>query len=441
MPEMANYFIPSGYLTFFRLTKIRQIVSRSLSNKRKIINDPVHGFITVSGDLLLGLVENPLLQRLRRIRQLGMTSYVYPGALHTRFHHALGAMHLMQDALETLKLKGIEITDKETESTLAAILLHDIGHGPYSHALEHSIVSDINHEEISLLFMQKLNAEYHGQLDMAISIFTNTYPKKFLHQLVSGQLDTDRLDYLKRDSFFTGVSEGVINTERIIKMLTVHNDELVVEDKGIYSIEKFIVARRLMYWQVYYHKTVVAAENMLISLLKRAKELISKGVSLHATPALDFFLRSNLNANDFQSRPEVEDWFAQLDDYDIMSAIKVWAKHSDPVLSFLSDSLISRRLFRIVIKNEPFSASEISIVEKSIQEEWPTLNAHELTYFIQQGSITNNAYNPGSDKIKLLYRNGDVSDITESSDQINVSVLSVSITRHFLVFPKTIQAF
>ncbi|KAF0201236.1 MAG: metal dependent [Bacteroidetes bacterium] len=370
-----------------------------------------------------------------------MTSYVYPGALHTRFHHALGAMHLMQDALETLKLKGIEITDKETESTLAAILLHDIGHGPYSHALEHSIVSDINHEEISLLFMQKLNEENHGKLDMAISIFTNTYSKKFLHQLVSGQLDTDRLDYLKRDSFFTGVSEGVINTERIIKMLMVHNDELVVEDKGIYSIEKFIVARRLMYWQVYYHKTVVAAENMLISLLKRAKELISEGVSLHATPALDFFLRNKLNANDFQSKPEVSDWFAQLDDYDIMSAIKVWSKHSDPVLSFLSDSLISRRLFRIVIKNEPFTTSEISAIEQSLQKMWPLLDAHELAYFIMQGSITNNAYNPESDKIKLLYRNGDVSDITESSDQINVSVLSVSISRHFLIFPKTIQAF
>ncbi len=406
------------------------------SSKRKIINDPVHGFVTISGDLLFNLVEHPLVQRLRRIRQLGLTSYVYPGALHTRFHHALGAMHLMQEAIDTLRLKGIDISEEEAEATLAAILLHDIGHGPYSHALEHSIVSGISHEEISLIFMKQLDEEYGGKLEMAIRIFTNNYPKKFLHQLVSGQLDTDRLDYLKRDSFFTGVSEGVINTERIIKMLTVKDDELMVEDKGIYSIEKFIVARRLMYWQVYYHKTVVAAENMLISLLKRAKSLILKGEFLFATPSLLFFLNNNLNAGDFHTKPEISGWFAQLDDYDILSAMKVWVNHPDPVLSLLSQGLISRRLFRIIIRNKPFTEEEIREVKNAIRSNWPGLSETELSYLIAQGTITNNAYNPESDKIKLLYRNGEVSDIADSSDQINVSLLSGTISKHFLSFPK-----
>ena len=411
------------------------------SSKRKIINDPVHGFITISGDLLFNLVEHPLFQRLRRIRQLGLTSYVYPGALHTRFHHALGAMHLMQEAIDTLRLKGIDISDEEAEATLAAILLHDIGHGPYSHALEHSIVSGISHEEISLIFMKQLNEAHDGRLEMAIRIFSNNYPKKFLHQLVSGQLDTDRLDYLKRDSFFTGVSEGVINTERIIKMLTVKDDELMVEDKGIYSIEKFIVARRLMYWQVYYHKTVVAAENMLIGLLKRAKSLILQGESLFATPSLLFFLSNNLDSNDFHTNREVSDWFAQLDDYDILSAMKVWVNHPDPVLSLLSQGLVSRRLFRIIIRNEPFTEEEIQQVKNAIRLSWPGLSQTELSYFIAQGTITNNAYNPESDKIKLLYRNGEVSDIADSSDQINVSLLSGTISKHFLTFPKTVKVF
>ncbi|MDY0102537.1 MAG: HD domain-containing protein [Lentimicrobium sp.] len=411
------------------------------SLKRKIINDPVHGFITISGDLLFSLVEHPLVQRLRRIRQLGLTSYVYPGALHTRFHHAIGAMHLMQEAIDTLRLKGIDISDDEGEATLAAILLHDIGHGPYSHALEHSIVSGISHEEISLIYMKQLNSEYDGKLEMAIRIFTNDYPKKFLHQLVSGQLDTDRLDYLKRDSFFTGVSEGVINTERIIKMLTVKDDELMVEDKGIYSIEKFIVARRLMYWQVYYHKTVVAAENMLINLLKRAKSLILQGESLFATPSLLFFLSNKLDSNDFYTKREVPDWFAQLDDYDILSAMKVWVNNPDPVLSFLSKGLISRRLFRIIIRNEPFADIEIQQVKNAIQLSWPNLNQTELSYFIGEGTITNNAYNPVNDKIKLLYRNGQVNDIADSSDQINVSLLSGTISKHFLTFPKMVEVF
>lgn len=416
-------------------------MSRISANKRKIINDPVHGFITINGNLLLGLVEHPLMQRLRRIRQLGLTSYVYPGALHTRFHHALGAMHLMQEALDTLRLKGIEISDKEAEATLAAILMHDIGHGPYSHALEHSLVNGCSHEDISLIFMQILNKENEGKLSKAIEIFSGTYHKKFLHQLVSGQLDTDRLDYLKRDSFFTGVSEGVINTERIIKMLTVHDDELLVEDKGIYSIEKFIVARRLMYWQVYYHKTVVAAENMLINLLKRAKELISEGIQVFATPALDFFLRNNFGAEDFRNKPEVSEKFALLDDYDIMASLKVWINHSDTVLAFLSNSLLKRKLFRIIIRNDAFQQNEIDAVKQAIKAEWSQLSETEAGYLYMQGTITNNAYNPETDKIKLLYRNGEVNDITQASDQINVSLLSGTVTRHFLIFPKTIQAF
>lgn len=416
-------------------------MSWNSANKRKIINDPVHGFITINGTLLLGLIEHPLMQRLRRIRQLGLTSYVYPGALHTRFHHALGAMHLMQEALDTLRLKGIEISEDEAESTLAAILMHDIGHGPYSHALEHSLVSGTSHEDISLIFMQQLNQENDGKLSKAIEIFSGTYHKKFLHQLVSGQLDTDRLDYLKRDSFFTGVSEGVINTERIIKMLTVHNDELLVEDKGIYSIEKFIVARRLMYWQVYYHKTVVAAENMLINLLSRAKELISEGRQVFATPALEYFLRNNFGAEDFKNKPEVSEKFAQLDDYDIMTSIKVWISHPDPILAFLSNSLLKRKLFRIIIRNEAFQQNEIESVKQAIKREWKKLSESGTSYLCMQGTITNNAYNPETDKIKLLYRNGDVTDITKASDQINVSLLPGTVTRHFLIFPKTIQAF
>lgn len=389
--------------------------------------------------MLFNLVEHPLMQRLRRIRQLGLTSYVYPGALHTRFHHALGAMHLMQEAIDTLRLKGIDITAEEAEATLSAILLHDIGHGPFSHALEHSIVSGITHEEISLIFMKQLNVEFQGKLEMAIRIFSNEYPKKFLHQLVSGQLDTDRLDYLKRDSFFTGVSEGVISTERIIKMLTVKDDELMVEDKGIYSIEKFIVARRLMYWQVYYHKTVVAAENMLINLLKRAKILMMQGKNLFATPSLLYFLNHDVNADDFFENEEASGWFAQLDDYDILSAMKVWTTHPDPVLSTLSEGLISRKLFRTIIRSEPFTDEEIAEVQHAISINWPGLSEDDISFFISRGIISNNAYNHESDKIKLLYRNGEVKDITESSDQINVSLLSGARSKYFLSFPKNIR--
>lgn len=407
-------------------------------NKRKIINDPVYGFVTISSELLFDLIEHPWFQRLRRIRQLGMTGLVYPGALHTRFHHAIGAMHLMQEAIETLRFKGIAITDQEAESTLIAILLHDIGHGPYSHALENSIVSGTTHEEISLLIMQQLNRQFDHRLEDAIAIFTNQYPKRFLHQLVSSQLDMDRLDYLKRDSFYTGVSEGVTNTERIIKMLMVHNDELVVEEKGIYSIEKFIVARRLMYWQVYYHKTVVAAENMLIRLLARAKMLAETGYTVYATPAFDFFLKNTFGKEDFQSQPELIENFALLDDYDVFTSIKYWTHHDDAVLSILSNALVNRQLFRIELQDRPFSETTISEVKAAILKNYPETDAAGAEYLLSYGSITNNAYIPGNDKISILKRDGSITDIAVSSDQLNISLLTNAVTKYFLCYPKNI---
>ncbi|MFH1118495.1 MAG: HD domain-containing protein [Bacteroidota bacterium] len=409
-----------------------------MHNKRKIVNDPVYGFVTISSGLLFDLIEHPWFQRLRRIRQLGMTGFVYPGALHTRFHHALGAMHLMQEAIETLRMKGFGITEKEAEATLVAILLHDIGHGPYSHALEHSIVDGMCHEDLSVLMMQHLNKQFNGRLELAIKIFTNNYHKHFLHQLVSSQLDMDRLDYLKRDSFYTGVSEGVINTDRIIKMLTVHNDEIMVEDKGIYSVEKFIVARRLMYWQVYYHKTVVSAENMLINLLARAKKLAESGVDLFATPVFLHFLQHRFTSDDFANDLSLIESFAQLDDYDVFTSIKIWANHPDKVLSILSSSLVNRHLFKIELRDRPFEEYEISNIKSGIRETWPLLDDESTDYLICKGSITNNAYIPEYDKINILQRDGTVCDIAESSDQLNVSVLTSTVTKYFMCYPKNL---
>jgi len=415
-------------------------VIQNSRNKRKIVNDPVHGFVTISPELLFDLIEHPWFQRLRRIRQLGMAGIVYPGALHTRFHHALGAMHLTQEAIDTLKLKGFKITDEEAEATLIAILLHDIGHGPYSHALEHSIAEGISHEELSALMIQSLNQQFSGRLELALSIFTNSYKKHFLHQLVSSQLDMDRLDYLKRDSFYTGVSEGVINTERIIKMLTIHDDELMVEDKGIYSIEKFIVARRLMYWQVYYHKTVVAAENVLINLLKRAKKLVEAGVSLFATPVFTEFLQHHYTYNDFAGNVHLLEKFAQLDDHDVFTSIKVWMHHPDFILSYLSQALVNRHLFKIELRNQAFSGSEILSINQSIARAFPKITPEETSYLFASGIITNNAYVPERDKISLLQRDGKVSDIAESSDQLNISLLTSTVTKHFVCYPKTIKS-
>src|ERR1035437_1347350 len=337
-------------------------------NKRKIINDPIYGFVTLPDDFIYELINHPYFQRLRRIKQLGLTNLVYPGALHTRFHHAIGAMYLMMEAVKELQSKQIEITKEEAQAANIAILLHDIGHGPFSHALEHAIVQGVNHEVLSSLLMQQLNKQYKGKLSLAIKIFNNQYKKKFLHQLVSSQLDMDRLDYLRRDSFFTGVSEGVISSDRIIKMLYVKNDELAVEEKGIYSIEKFIIARRLMYWQVYLHKTVVAAENMLVNILKRAKELSNKGEDLFATPALSVFLKNNYGKKDFLSNTKLLDTFALLDDYDIFSSIKVWMKHPDKILSTLCKYLVERKLFRIEMKKEKIDVSyKKQLVKKAMK--------------------------------------------------------------------------
>jgi HD superfamily phosphohydrolase len=410
-------------------------VSATTPNKRKIFNDPVHGFIAIPNELTFDIIEHPFFQRLRRIRQLGLTPLVYPGALHTRFQHALGAMHLMGMAVDTLRQKGNEITQSEEDAVGIAILMHDIGHGPFSHSLENSIVDGLTHEELSLMMMNILNVQFDGRLTDAISIFRDTYHKRFLHQLVSSQLDTDRLDYLKRDSYFTGVSEGVINTDRIIAMLNVIDDELVIEAKGIFTIEKFIMARRFMYWQVYFHKTVVAAEQMLIHVLNRAKELSEEGLTLFGAPALQFFLKNKFTVEDFETRKEVLGNFALLDDFDIYAAIKVWAFHEDKVLSYLSSSLMNRKLFRAELQYKPFDPEYVIGIREAVSK-MLKFSDKAIEQIVFEGTITNNAYNPELDKINILYRDGNVVDITEASDQINVSVLSKSAMKHFLCYPK-----
>ncbi|MGM0611912.1 MAG: HD domain-containing protein [Bacteroidota bacterium] len=406
-------------------------------NKKKILNDPVFGFITIPHELVFDVIEHSWFQRLRRIKQLGLTSLVYPGALHTRFHHAIGAMGLMQEAIKMLEDKGQEITEDEKLGTYIAILLHDIGHGPFSHALEYSIVNKVKHEQLSLLFMEKLNEKFNGQLDTAIRIFKNEYPKKFLHQLVSGQLDVDRLDYLKRDSFFTGVSEGIIGTERIIKMLNVFDDQLVIESKGIYSIEKFILARRLMYWQVYLHKTVLSAEQMLVKILQRAKELSNTGITLFATPDLSFFLKGNYSFEDFQNDQSIIERFANIDDYDISSAIKVWTKHEDKVLSDLSQRLINRELYRLEIQTEPFETKKIKALEQQWQEKYPGYEGYQ-NYYIFTGTTENKAYNPEEENIKVLQKGNYLQDLIDSSEELNVSTITQTIHKNYLCYPKSL---
>ena len=405
------------------------------TNKHKILNDPIYGFTTIPNELIFDLIEHPYYQRLRRITQLGLTYLVYPGAYHTRFHHALGAMHLMQRAIKTLQSKGHEITEDEETAVLIAILLHDIGHGPFSHALEHSIVNGINHEHISMMIMNRLNGEFDGKLSLAIQIFQNKYPKLFLHQLISSQLDVDRLDYLKRDSFYSGVSEGVINSDRIISMLNVSKGELVVDAKAIYSVEKFIIARRLMYWQVYLHKAVLSAEFSLVEILKRAKYLVQNGEDLFATTALKEFLSNDHSLDDFNTNEPLLDLFCQLDDFDIMTSIKEWTNHNDKVLSTLSQKIIKRKLLKIELQDKPFEESYTKNIQQKV-EAFYGLDPSESQHLVFTNKIDNKAYNPTKDKINLLYKDGRIVDIAEAADQLNISVLAKTVTKHFLCYPK-----
>lgn len=405
-----------------------------ITTKRKIFNDPVYGFITIPIPEAFKIIEHPYFQRLRRIKQLGLTHLVYPGALHTRFHHALGAMHLMSKAVEVIRKKGHEITEAEEKGVLLAILLHDIGHGPFSHTLENTLIKNVHHEELSLVFMKKLNEELDGTLDIALQIFKNEYPKKFLYQLVSSQLDMDRLDYLRRDSFFTGVSEGVVGTDRLIKMLDVVDDNLVVEEKGVYSVESFIVARRIMYWQVYLHKTVVAAEFMLVQILLRAKALIRGGSSLFASPALLYFLKNKVTIEDFQSE-EIVSLFAGLDDVDVMGAIKVWQRHEDRVLSMLCQKLVNRVLFKVNIQPEPFDLRSIEKRKTVLQKELG-LNDDEIQYFVIHQKLVNSAYSQKNRGIQLLQKDGSLTDVALASDQLNISALAAPVEKYCLVAPR-----
>ncbi len=405
------------------------------TNKKKIINDPIYGFVTIPGELIYDLINHPYFQRLRRIKQLGLTNLVYPGALHTRFHHAIGAMHLMQDAIQTLKQKNVDISAAEEEAVLIAILLHDIGHGPFSHALEHSLVNGISHETISSLFMSRLNEAFSGKLSLAIQIFNNQHKKKFLHQLVSSQLDMDRLDYLKRDSFFTGVSEGVISSDRIIKMLAVVKNELVVEHKAIYSIEKFLIARRLMYWQVYLHKTVLSAENLLVNILKRAKELSATGEILFATPALQFFLQKNYTINDFKKDKNILQQFSKLDDHDVVASIKVWSEHEDKILSRLCLQILERKLFKVEIQNAPISKKLITTLTQKVSRLYG-ISKKEAHYFVFTDTVNNSAYSAKSIHINILMKNGKLVDVADASDLLNIQSLSKPVTKHFICYPK-----
>ena len=401
----------------------------------RILNDPIYGIITMPNERVMELIQHPYFQRLRRIRQLGMTHLVYPGANHTRFHHALGAMHLMQLALEVLKSKGHIILPEEEQAVIISILLHDIGHGPFSHALEDSIASGIRHEELSELMMNKLDRHFNGMLTLALKIFRDEYPKKFLHQLVSSQLDMDRLDYLCRDSFFTGVSEGVVSQDRIIKMLEVHNDQLAIEAKGIYSIEKFLVARRLMYWQVYLHKTVVSAECLLINILRRARMLAKNGQELFGTPAFLLFLKNNFSREDFLADESLLDTFAMLDDSDITASVKVWCSHRDKVLSELCKSIVNRNLFKIKIQEEPFRENEIDAIREEVKRK-KNLDDEEASYFVIKGNLVNNAYSSKSDKINILFKDGTVKDIAKAADTLNIIAMSEPVEKYYVCYPK-----
>ncbi len=403
--------------------------------RQKIINDPVFGFITIPNEFIYSLIKHPFFQRLNRIKQLGLSSIVYPGAQHTRFLHSIGAMFLMNEAIKQLKQKEQNITEEESNAALAAILMHDIGHGPFSHVLENTLVHGISHEEISIRLMQEINKELNGKLDLAIEIFKDEYSKRFLHQLISGQLDVDRLDYLRRDSFFSGVTEGNIGSARIIKMLNVANDNLVIEEKGIYSIENFLIARRFMYWQGDYHKTSVAAECMLIKILQRAQELAQQGVELFCSPALRYFLYNNVTKEKFTTEQEALQMFVSLDDSDILSAIKSWSNSSDKVLSVLSQRFINRRLFKIEIN----SSSVLEKVKTDLIEKYSRyfdISSHEASYFFCEEQVSTRTYNTEDENILILFRNGETKDIASSSDILNVNVLKTSVEKHYLCYTR-----
>jgi HD superfamily phosphohydrolase len=407
-------------------------------NKKKIINDPVYGFIAIPGELIYDLIQHPYFQRLRYIKQLGLSDLVYPGAHHTRFHHALGAMHLMGRVLKTLQQKGVEISDAEAEAAQIAILLHDIGHGPFSHALEETLLKEVNHESISYLFMRELNTRFNGALDLALQFFRNSYPRKFFHQLVSSQLDIDRLDYLTRDSFFTGVMEGTIGVDRIVAMLNVHNDQLVVEEKGIYSIENFLHARRLMYWQVYLHKTALSAERMLVNIIKRAQYLLQAGEYLPASEALTCLLKKDYRIEDFTNDKELLDLFGQLDDHDIWGAIKLWRNLPDAILSGLCNRLLQRELFQIVISANPIKKSEVVKLRQEISQVFGVLQK-DTQYLYSYGTVSNEAYISGGKSINILTRNGDVLDIAHASDLPSIKAISKIVEKNYLCWPKNIS--
>ncbi len=403
----------------------------------KILNDPIYGFITVPHARILALIDHPWFQRLRYIKQLGVGHLVYPGALHTRFHHALGAMHLIGEAIKTLRYKGHAITEEEEIGASIAILLHDVGHGPFSHALEHSIVEGIAHEDVSALVMDALNDQFDGAMEMGLAIFRDRHPRRALHQLVSSQLDVDRIDYLNRDSFYTGVSEGVIGGDRILKMLQIVDDRLVVEEKAIYSIEKFLVARRLMYWQVYLHKTVVACEQMLVETLRRAKQLAMEGSDLFASPALTRFLRSRHDRDSFKDPAVLHD-FLKLDDHDIMGAVKVWMDHKDKVLSTLSSDLVLRRNLRIRIQDEPWDQQRISDLKKKVADQLK-ISIEDADRFVLTDRIVNNAYDPTTDRIELLYKDGSLRDIAAASDNLGIAALSRPVEKWYLAWPRWLK--
>ena len=409
----------------------------SAPNKKKILNDPVYGFITIPSDLLFDLVEHPYFQRLRRIKQLGLSEYVYPGALHTRFHHALGAMHLMGQAVQTLRGKGHSLSDEECEAAQVAILLHDVGHGPFSHVLECCLLDNVPHEQISLLLMHELNRQFGGRLTMAIQMFEGTYERPFFHQLVSSQLDMDRLDYLNRDGYYTGVAEGAIGAERIIKMLDLVDDQLVVEAKGILSVENFLNARRLMYWQVYLHKTSICCESMLIQILRRARFLARQNTPIFAPDAFRLFLHDSVSLNAFMSNPLYMNAFTQLDDYDVWACIKQWALHTDRVLSALCQMLLDRRLFKIMLSTEPFAGELVDELAGQLRQ--TGLSDEELSYFLVEGKATNAAYLPSGDRINIKLKTGTVIDIADASDLSNIRVLTNIVRRYYVCWAKELK--